>query len=417
MKLQTKATLYYLLFVLPVLAAGGIALYMLLTREIRDTVDELLWKEKLKIEEQVQDDDTLDAQHGRIENELEITKLPGKTKPVYFFSDTMLFDHEEEEVIPYRVLTFTSNGDMAAYRVTLRQSTMEADDLIENIALVIVVIFLLLLTGFILINFFVTRRLWRPFNTMLASLREYHPDGKQQLKPVKSNTYEFEKLDAALVEMSAKISNDFRSLKEFTQDASHEIQTPLAIIRSKLELLLQDNRLPKETLELAVACNDACLRLSKLNKALLLLTKLENNEFQSEAVALDEIIAAQLDHLQEFIQEKDIDLQYRLEPVKAQCNRMLADIMITNLLGNAIRHNVQNGTIAIDLREGELIIKNSGNEPGMEPSLLFERFRKSDPSSSSLGLGLSIVKKIAEVHRMKIEYTVEDKQHIFKLTF
>ena len=219
--------------------------------------------------------------------------------------------------------------------------------------------------------------------------------------------------------MSEKIREDYLNLKEFTEDASHEIQTPLSIIKSKLELLFQSENLTDKQAENIRAIYEATTRLSKLNYSLLLISRIQNQQYAfTGQVDLAGITDKFLLHFQEIIDQKNIriDRHYN-SAVSLKMNPDLAEILISNLLGNAIKHNIENGWVSVALDNTALVITNTGHKPAVNPNDLFKRFRKGDLSEDSSGLGLSIVSKIAALYNMDIEYLLEGNIHTLRLVF
>jgi signal transduction histidine kinase len=150
-----------------------------------------------------------------------------------------------------------------------------------------------------------------------------------------------------------------------------------------------------------------------------LLTKIENRQFLAgtDPVNLVPIINGKLRDLEDLIAQRKISIQTDLEPVGLVIHPALAEILVNNLLTNAIRHNVENGKIIITLREGTLSVKNTGKALNSNPEQLFERFRKESNSSASLGLGLALVKTISEVNGQALKYDIDDEWHTLSVSW
>jgi signal transduction histidine kinase len=215
--------------------------------------------------------------------------------------------------------------------------------------------------------------------------------------------------------MTGKIIRDYETLKNFADNASHEMQTPLAVINSKLDLLIQEPNLDNKQVTQLQAMYDAVARLTKLNQSLLLLAKIENNQFtQAETVKLDVLIKEKLLQLEDLINAKHLRMHTDLEPVQAKLNDYLADILLNNLLSNAIRHNTDNGRIDIRLRSRELMISNTGSFLTFPAAGIFDRFTKGAYSEGT-GLGLAIVKQICDRYNFKIAYSSRNETHSFSI--
>jgi len=218
--------------------------------------------------------------------------------------------------------------------------------------------------------------------------------------------------------MTNKALKDYQTLKEFTETASHEMQTPLAIIMGKLELLLESD-IDDEQAKLIVSAHDAVEKLSKVGQSLTLITKLDNREFEShEIIDFSQILNDSLYAFQELIEMKSLKLEKDIaDNVKVRIHPLLINILLNNLIGNAIRHNIKDGIIHVKLTPALLEISNSGDPLTFPSDKMFNRFIKNNQSNESVGLGLAIVKQICEQSNIDIRYDYEDKMHILRLNF
>jgi len=280
-------------------------------------------------------------------------------------------------------------------------------------------ILFILLVALFLINRLFLNNLWKPFNTTLQQIKQFNLSGKEKLHLEQSNISEFTELNNAVTIMTNRVSQDYDEIKNFTENASHEIQTPLAIIKSKLELLSQSENLKEEQMNTIQSVYEATNRLSKLNQSLILLTKIDNQQFkESEEVNISILINKHLSNYEELIAAKLITIKKNIDDnVKMNMNETLAEILISNLITNAIKHNIDNGIIEITLTNNYFSISNTGIPLQSDPSELFERFKKDTVSSESLGLGLSIVKKISERYGYEINYHYSDTLHTTSIKF
>ena len=233
-----------------------------------------------------------------------------------------------------------------------------------------------------------------------------------------TNIKEFNELNDAVVKMTSKIYNDFVREKEFTENASHEIQTPLAVIKSKIELLMQSENLKESEMAQIQIIERSVNKLSSLNKALLLLVKIENKQFNGvEELSLKKSLEGILTHYKTLIDNKNITISIMFSnDIMLQMNLELLEILLTNLIQNAIRHNFKNGFISVEIEGNILRVSNSGSPSQIRPNELFERFKKGVNSKESLGIGLAIVKSITDTHGIIIEYSYLNK-HVFSLAF
>jgi signal transduction histidine kinase len=217
--------------------------------------------------------------------------------------------------------------------------------------------------------------------------------------------------------MTDKIQLDFKQQKEFIENASHEMQTPLAVIKANVSLLTQSQNMKEEEMDQLQVIDNTTKRLAALNKALILLSKIENNQFEKlETIKLNEIVQKALDNFSEQIQVKRLELELDFQNELSVCmNDVLADILISNLLQNAIRYTKPGGRIKIDVLGNIFSISNSGEQLPFDSNDLFMRFKKSTNSKDSLGLGLSIVKSIVSYYNYSVSYAYYDHTHMFKL--
>ena len=215
------------------------------------------------------------------------------------------------------------------------------------------------------------------------------------------------------------VSHEYNTLKKFSENASHEMQTPLAIINSKLDLLIQGDNITESQMEQLQAIYYASDRLSKLNHALLLLTKIENNQFtEIENVSLDKAIQEKLSQFEELIENKKLVLHTELQHEKINCNKQLLDILLSNLLNNAIRYNFNNGSISVINKNNLLIFSNTSGIGPLDENKIFQRFyRHEDSRQEGNGLGLSIVKQICNDFGYDLRYFYNNGEHQFQISY
>lgn len=311
-----------------------------------------------------------------------------------------------------RTLTFPIRIDDRYYKAILYRPVIENDDIMAGIIKTTSIIVSCLLAVLLLANFIISKIIWTPFYKILGKVSTFNLSKKSHITSTKSNTAEFNMLSDELVGMTMKVIADYNTLKQFTENASHELQTPLAVIISKIELMMQEENLSAKQMDELQIIYESAGRLSKLNQALILLTRIENNQFpEIKPVELDKIVLAKLNLFDELIRYKSINVEEEIQPVQRQMHPVLADVLVGNLIGNAIKHNINNGKLYIELTKSKLEVKNSGNAPSVSPDKMFDRFSKSDPSSDSLGLGLAIVKEICQLYGFTVSYTYSNDTH------
>lgn len=329
------------------------------------------------------------------------------------FSDTIVYHSTLERPEQHNKLEVGKKIEGRFYKITLYDIIIEQDDIVDGVVESLVKTYILLLVVVLLGSWLLSRRLLKPFEDTLSAIRKFDIKENEPFELPKTRTKEFKRLNAFIDQMSRKVMADYQSLKEFTENASHEIQTPISIAKGKLELL-QDGNLDEEQKKLVTEASKSLTNLSKLGNTLTLLAKIDNQEFeQKESVDVSNILEDILDEYEELIHLKGISLSKKVESdIEWNIHPVLLEILITNLLNNAIKHNLTDGGfIKVYLENKQLIIENSGKPLNHQPELLFARFKKGNQSSSSLGLGLAIIQKICIVSGLKINYINKEQLH------
>ena len=217
--------------------------------------------------------------------------------------------------------------------------------------------------------------------------------------------------------MAEKAKTDYTSLKTFTENASHELMTPIAVINSKLDTLIQTDNFDTKQSKLLNDLYSAVSRLNRLNQSLLLLVKLENNLLQEQQqLNLRLLLSELLVQFEEIFFAKKLTVSCNLNDKEITGSKYLAEILLSNLLSNAIRHNKPGGTIAVTLTGERLTIKNTGEIGPLPAGSVFNRFYKSSGSEGS-GLGLTISRQICENLSFRLDYGFQDGLHIFTVDF
>lgn len=418
MKLISKTLIYYLLVSLPLIVIAGLLSYNLIKTELRDGTDETLASEKTHAERLIRSLNVLNPIYLSIDS-LSTIKLYSGSKLKSGFIDTLVFNVEEGENVSARILRSYYTFKGRTFQITLLKTTMEEEELLESILATFTMIIGFLILSFVIVNWMLSKTLWKPFYITLSQLKNYDIQSHAHQQFSSENTIEFNQLNEALSKMTDKIYLDFIQQKEFTENASHEMQTPLAVLKANLSLLMQSPHLKEEEMNQLQIIENTVKKLSSLNKALILLSKIENNQFvDSEAVSIKALVSRVTDNFAEVIQSKSISLDIELrEDILVKMNPALAEILFTNLLQNAIRHNKGEGKIVITIKDNQLEIANTGEPLNIPEEEMFIRFKKDDASKESMGLGLSIVKGIAEFYKFKLHYSFADSTHCFKVLF
>jgi signal transduction histidine kinase len=315
------------------------------------------------------------------------------------------YNAAEREQKLVRTIEFHVNTNGGWYLVSVSKSLEGTDNLIRTIIFITLTLILLILIATFIINRIVLRRLWQPFYNTLHTVQQFKLSNTQKLHFTNSNIEEFELLNTTLSKSIGKAQQDYQSLKEFTENASHELQTPLAVIHSKLDILIQNEQLSEQESGAIQGAYQAVQNLSRLNQSLLLLAKIENKQFEeSVAIQLDKVLEDKIAQFDELWQSKNISFKTALSTATIHINPTLLDILLNNLLGNATQHNVTNGFIELNLQQHNLQISNTGQPCSLDENQIYNRFYKGNHTTGKHGLGLSIIRQICDVSGFTCNY-------------
>ncbi|MGO3237861.1 MAG: sensor histidine kinase [Psychroflexus halocasei] len=421
MKLFNRSLLYLTFAFFVIIGVWSILFYYNLKDEIRDSIDDGLENNKILIIEKLKFNPELLNQNEFGGNNFEIHPTSRQkalsTKDVY--KDTLMYRINEDDLEPVRILHSAFENDGKYYRLKIISSLVEEDDLIEDSFWSIVWLFIILISSVIIINNFVLKKVWTPFYQILDALKKYRLDQNEKPIKISSNTKEFKELQKASNALIKHAKEAYHSQKQFTENASHELQTPLAVISTKLELLLESKDLTHNNANSIAEVIAMTNRIKQLNKSLLLLAKIENKQFiETEQISIQKIVKNHLSRVEDFIDFKNINIEFVYEKdIIVEMNSALAEILISNIINNAIFHNIENGQLQILLKENSLIISNTGNNKALIKENIYERFHKENQDSKNTGLGLSISKAICELYQVPIVYDFFESQHTFKINF
>jgi signal transduction histidine kinase len=321
--------------------------------------------------------------------------------PVYYLAISGLWQYELDE---HHIILTAEAG---------REDTFI---ILGAITLLTVFFFALILGGFVWLNRRISTQLWQPFYQTLEQVKAFDLNSNATVEFQSGSIIEFEELNNSINKLLASNIATFRQQKEFTENASHELQTPLSIVQSKLDLLLQDGDLSASQSQIIEQTNYALSRVSRINKNLLLLSKIENNQFmEQQQISVAESITEIMDLLADLLEGRIIKSVFNSECI-VEGNRMLVEIMLTNLLMNSLRHTNKGVTIFISLTDAKLVIANPGTYQ-LDSLRLFKRFTAASDQTLGSGLGLSIVKEICRRYGWEVTYNFIDNHHEFTVNF
>jgi signal transduction histidine kinase len=400
--------------------AGAVLLYFTIRRIVYKQIDNSLITEMEIIQDQIEQTDTIPDFAVSFGHQIEVRLLDNPLHKFQVINDTIVSDTISSDNLPFRCLYYAGNTNRnKGYTIRILQTLSEKKELLEDISLYLFFLFLSLFLISILLNYLISIKLWNPFYVVVDKAEKFDIQSDKPIELPETSIKEFRQLNTVFNQMTRKMRNDYLSLKEYNENAAHEIQTPLAIIRSKLEILMQRKELKKESINLIESINEATTRLFKLNQGLLLISKIDNFYFQEgKEISLKQIIGNSIIHYKEIMQLKKITVEMEAnDPAIVKMNEILAEVLISNLISNAVRYNIDRGFIKCLINNRYLTISNSGVPLKTDPELLFRRFHKTSENPQSVGLGLSIVKKIADTYKMKITYTCTGNIHELRLEY
>ena len=334
--------------------------------------------------------------------------------------DTTIYYPADKEWVAFKLLTqqYIFNGQ--TYQLTTYVSSKEIAHLIIKVLIAEGFIFVLLLGAIVIVNRKSSGLIWKPFYETMGKVKEYDIIKNQTLQlPGQTGISEFDQLNQVITNLVDNMNRAYSNQRQFVENASHELQTPLAIIRSKVELLADTLNLTEETASLLTDITDANERLSQMNKNLLLLAKIDNNQFpEQKRIDFSGVVEKALLFYRDYWDGDLPVINKSIDPgIYLMANASLLEILITNLVKNSIVHNIPNGYVTIQLTNNELIIENTGHSIVGSTEQLFERFKKGREGSETTGLGLSLVKQICHFYQFDLQYSYADDIHRVRVNF
>ena len=407
------------LFIFLLIALWAALFYAFILDEVYDNVDDGLKDRKIAIIREAYDNpEVLKTDEYGI-GQFKITPVPDEEFSQWNrLRNEMFYMPYDQEMEPYRVLTtHFLDKEGLSYRLEIRTSTVEEDDLLINLAIALAVLYAVLVICVYWVNRIVLNRAFKPFREIISQLSAYRFGSKNTFVEPETSISEFKDLSKGILTMLNDNQEVFMQQKAFIENASHELKTPISIIQNKIDLLIEQGSKEEEIQEL-IQIKSTAKRMSDLISSLLTLSKIENNQFQEEeSINANEIIDEMAEDAESLVQYKEIQLDIKEKGVfQVEFNRNLFHIILTNLFQNAVKYSPPNGEICIEISPNEIVFSNTATGTALDGDKIFNRFYKQSNDSLSTGLGLAILQTIINNDpRLKIDYSFSNNKHFFRL--
>lgn len=437
MKLLQATNRFYLLTLTVFFLLAGFVLYFFISNRLSQEIDEQLNHKRIDLIRFMSMVDSISTGTIPFFNNMSIKKIDTQFNDSVQYYDKVMFgqdgrrrhsrqapsreilkqlskDRGKRERIPYRIVHFQAKTRSYLYDVRIWQSEIESKDLIVSIFISLMTVFGVCCIILFVSNYYFSKRLLSPLLLTISSIKEWNIKKLDKVVSLETtHIKEFNELNGSLQKMITQLILDYHQMKEFTDNAAHELQTPVAIIRTKLETLMQSELLNDDQAQLIHQAHENTVRLSKINQTLLLLSKIENNQFgELEQVYFYEVFLKLISHFEDLIAFRELQVKMEIESeFSCLMNRGLAEILVSNLLSNAINHNVNGGDVFITIKNTGFEVCNTGVVPIIPTEQMFDRFKKGNHSSSNVGLGLALVKEIVDSNALKVSYSFNNGLH------
>lgn len=418
-KLLHKTQKAYLIYSIITFLIISPVFYFVTEKLYLNDVDETLLLNKQRFNKQI-------LPHFRIEDidiwntynsNNQILKYQPLTKDSIF--NKTIYSELEQEDEPYRVLYTPILIENKSFLYTENINLIESEDLLMSIVILFIILISLLLLGILVITNLMSKRLWQPFYQLINQIEEFKIDKDVVPSFDYSNIEEFNRLNNSVEKLISRNIAIFKNQREFIDNAAHELQTPLAVFRSKLDLLIQREDITEGQAEIISSVTQNINKLIKLNKNLLILSKIDRHQqFKVEDFSLKKVLEKQVKFFKSQANSKQINFILNIDEDKTlNTNKSLTEILFSNLLLNAVQHNIEKGSVIVKLNNKKISISNTSDNHQIPKENLFNQFAKSNNNQQGNGLGLAIVKKIATQNNWTISYSFSKNRHLFTVQF
>ncbi|WP_026775531.1 HAMP domain-containing sensor histidine kinase [Polaribacter sp. Hel_I_88] len=409
-KLIKKTSKTFLFTGLFLIVLSSIVLYFYTRNLLQNEVEEVLFSTEARVVFALENN----KNQYSLPPVIEIKKVALLKKS--FLKDTIIYDPSQDEMELFRELSTFKKINEEQYQITVRNLVVET----ENILVAIVVSYFIIFSSvFMFLFYFNTKRnltLWNPFFKNLEQMKNFSLTSKEPIHLVESDILEFSELKSEIETLTGKVKKDYENLKQFTEDVSHEIQTPLAIIQAKIDTIINESTINDKQFNQITSIQKDIQRLKQLNKKITILTKIDNHQFINlKQINLTDLINEKINNYKELTSNS---IQFNsTEILMVSMDVFLADILINNLISNALKYSSKNDAVLISTDKNSLAISNIGEKAILHPEKLFQRFYRESNKNQSTGLGLAIVKKICDLYHFDVSYQFQKNRHTFSLQF
>ena len=408
-KLLRKTSKTFLWISLILMVFSTIGLYFYVRNLLQNEVEEELRSTEARIESSISGNNPIYQLAPMVEVET-VSNLGAE-----HLKDTLIFDPSQNEIEEFReLITFSKINDQN-YRITVRALIVESEDILIAVVISYLIVILFVFIFLFYLNKSRTEKLWNPFFKNLEQMKLFSLTSETPISLMDSDILEFSELNTEITMLTDKVRADYKNLKQFTEDVSHELQTPLAIIQAKVDTIINGEALNDLQFEQLSSIQYDIQRLKQLNKKLGLISKIENDQFNNISPCnLNHILKDRIENLSE-LYPSEILFESN-EDVVLLMDAHLAEVLCDNLLSNAIKYSLPNTPIVIILEKDSLSVRNKGIRAILKPDQLFQRFYKESDEVKSTGLGLAIVKKICDLYGFQPSYRYSNNEHHFTIS-
>ncbi|WP_417444079.1 sensor histidine kinase [Joostella sp.] len=392
------------------MSLSAVLLYFYVRSILREEIEEELYSTTARIEHLL----AQGAAPFSLPPVVEVNSTPILSKET--IKDTLIFDPSQNEDEVFRELTSFKEIKGINYKIVVRDLVVESEGILIAIIVSYIVIILLVFIILFYFNRVGNSYLWKPFFSTLQEIKKFSITNREVIMLESTDIKEFSELNYQIEELTGKVRADYNNLKQFTEDVSHELQTPLSIMQVKVDNIINGDPLSDEQYTQLTSIQRDIKRVTQMNRGLTLLTKIENNQFlNAKEISIAFLIEESLKNFKEISPQV---IQYNKEDeLLVTMDLYLAQILCNNLISNAIKHNSGVGEIIIETKSNSLFISNQGTNSILNADQIFNRFYRENESIKSTGLGLAIVKKICDLYNFKVSYHFRSGLHVFSVNF